>query len=349
MNEPDRPWGSNFTDEEVEEAQKNGRLLSMELELSRECNLRCIYCYASSGRKLKNEITLEEILDALDQAIDLGARRIIVIGGGEPMMYPDLFEILRYLSSRKVSVDLFTNGTLITSAAARELFDLGVSPVVKLNSMKEEVQDRLVDTPGTWKKIRKGIDRLRAAGYPAGEHSLGIETIICRQNIAELPEMWVWAREREIVPYFEMITFQGRAKRNFNLNVTSEELYRLFVELSRIDRERYGIRWTPHPPIAALTCNRHAYSCTLNSQGYLQPCTGVDLKIGNIRHESIADILRTSVVAQSLRKISDNIKGACRECDLRGECYGCRGMAYHITGDFLASDPLCWNNPKKII
>ena len=95
--EPDRPWGSNFTPEEIAETRARKGLLSMELELSRECNLRCVYCYASSGKALHNELTREEIDDALDQAIALGARRIIVIGGGEPLLYPGVMDIMRGL------------------------------------------------------------------------------------------------------------------------------------------------------------------------------------------------------------------------------------------------------------
>ena len=49
--EPDRPWGSNFSPEEIAATRARKGLLSMELELSRECNLRCVYCYASSGRR----------------------------------------------------------------------------------------------------------------------------------------------------------------------------------------------------------------------------------------------------------------------------------------------------------
>ena len=150
------------------------------------------------------------------------------------------------------------------------------------------------------------------AGYPSADAPLGVETIICRQNIDELPEMWVWARERGIVPYFEMITFQGRAKRQLDLNVSSEELRRVFYELSRIDRERYGLVWEPHPPIAALACNRHEYSCTLNAQGYIQPCVGVDMFIGNIRHAPLAEILATAPVMETMRKLRGNLKGACK-------------------------------------
>ncbi len=349
MPELQRPWGSNFSPEEIAETRARKGLLSMELELSRECNLRCVYCYASSRKKLHNELSREEIAGALDQAIGLGARRIIVIGGGEPLLYPGVMDIMRGLRERGVAVDLFTNGTLVTPAVGRELFQMGVSPVVKLNSMREEVQDALAAVPGTFRAIQEGLRNLMDAGYPTLEVPLGVETIICRQNIDELPGMWIWARERGIVPYFEMITFQGRAKRQLDLNVSSEELRRVFYELSRIDRERFGFVWEPHPPIAALSCNRHEYSCTLNAQGYVQPCVGVDMFIGNIRHAPLAEILATAPVMETMRKLRGNLKGACRTCDRSQECYGCRGLAYHVTGDFLESDPLCWLNPRRII
>lgn len=346
--ELERPWGSNFTREEIDAAKARHGLLSMELELSRECNLRCVYCYANSGKKLHNEITREEIFDALGQAIGLGARRIIIIGGGEPLLYPGVWEIMEYLHGRGILIDLFTNGTLITAENARRLFALGVSPVVKMNSMREDVQDLLAAVPGTFQRIQQGIEHLRAAGYPHPEYSLGVETIICAQNVAELPEMWVWARERGIIPYFEMITFQGRAKKNLGLNVPAADLHALFLELARLDRERYGLVWEPHPPIAALACNRHEYSCTLNAQGYIQPCTGVDITVGNIRHAPLAEILKTSPVLAGMREIRAHLKGACRGCELGQECYGCRGLAYHVTGDMFEADPLCWKNPKRI-
>ncbi len=345
---PDRPWGSNFTREEIAAAKARRGLLSMELELSRECNLKCVYCYANSGRKLHNELTIDEIYDALGQAIALGARRIIIIGGGEPLMYPRLWDIMSWLRDREIAIDLFTNATLLTPPTAADLLRLGVAPVIKMNSSDEAVQDLLAGVPGAWKAIRRGLEHLLAAGYPHPEHPLGIETIICRQNIAQLPGLWAWARERGIVPYFEMITFQGRAKKNLNLNVPSEELHALFLELSRIDRERFGLHWEPHPPIAALACNRHEYSCTLNAQGYIQPCTGVDTTVGNIRHAPLAEILATSPVMAAMRDIHSLVKGVCGSCDLGTECYGCRGLAYHITGDFLAPDPLCWKNPRRL-
>ena len=132
-----------FSPQDIEDAKQAGRLLSMELELSRACNLRCIYCYADSGTALDAELSLAEILDAVDQAVELGAKRIIVLGGGEPLVHPDILTILRHIHHRGAGIDLFTNGTRITAGLAGEFMALGVSPVIKMNSMREDVQDML--------------------------------------------------------------------------------------------------------------------------------------------------------------------------------------------------------------
>ena len=110
-------WGRHFSDEEIADARDNGRLLTMELETSHICNLRCIYCYSNAGKKLQNELTLDEMFDVIDQGIALGVRRVILIGGGEPLMHPHIMDIVEFLHRRGVAIDLFTNGTLLTFGA----------------------------------------------------------------------------------------------------------------------------------------------------------------------------------------------------------------------------------------
>ena len=74
------------------------------------------------------------------------------------------------------------------------------------------------------------------------------------------------------------------------------------------------------------------------------PCVGVTIPVGNIRERSLADIRNESEVIQNLKNFSQTIKGPCRTCEKASHCYGCRGAAYQLTGDYLASDPLCWKN-----
>lgn len=342
-----RLWGSHFSPEEIEEARTSGRLLTLELELSRVCNLRCIYCYAEAGMPLDNELSWDELQDVLDQAAGLGARRIIVLGGGEPLAWPRCMELIRSIRARGLAVDLFTNGTLLTAQMARELYTLGVAPVIKCNSLREDVQDLLAGKSGAFQEIMQGFAHLQAAGYPAPHLPLGVQSVICRHNLEELPDMWRWIRDRGMTPYFETLTFQGRARTHRELEVTPEELRAVFEELSRLDAEEYGQQWTARPPLAGLACQRHAYTCTVTVHGDVLPCPGVNLPVGNVRLAPLAEVLRQSPVIRDLRNIRETIKGACRDCVDAQTCYGCRGMAYQATGDYLAEDPLCWRKGSK--
>jgi radical SAM protein with 4Fe4S-binding SPASM domain len=313
----------------------------MELELSHACDLRCIYCYAESGAALRDELTLEELIDAADQAKALGARKIIVLGGGEPLNSPHLVPLLEHLHGIGVAIELFTNGVRLTRDMAELLGTLHVAVVIKMNSFREDVQDLLAGRPGAFKAIHNGLENLLSAGYPGPGRLLGAQTVICRHNLDELPHMWRWLRTQGIVPYFESITLQGRARQHPELLVEAEELQDVLERLARLDAQEFAISWRPHPPVAAFCCDRHEYSCTVTATGAVLPCPGVDIEVGSIRLAPLGQILATSDVIRDLRNIRSMIKGACRECDLAGECYGCRGMAYQATGDYLASDPLC--------
>ncbi len=284
------------------------------------------------------------MLDAVDQAAGLGARKIIVLGGGEPALYPHLFTVLDHILARGLRADLFTNATLIDDVFARRLANRGIPVVIKMNSRLPEVQDFLAGRPGTAQAINRGLDALVRAGYPDGEMKLGVETIICRQNIDELPELWRWARNNGFTPYVEVMTWQGRAREHPELEVSAEELKILFETLAAIDAGEFERKWKVHPPLVGSHCARHEYSCTVTADGDIHPCPGVALPVGNIREQSLESILSDSEVIRHLREIRKEVKGRCANCELNYRCYGCRGHAFNVTGDYLAEDPICWLN-----
>lgn len=202
------PFRFEFSPQEIEQAVAQGRLLSMEIEFSLRCNLRCPYCYVTSPTAPRAELTPAEIRDVILQAKDLGTRKIVILGG-EPLIYPRLMEKIEYIRSLGMQVELFTNGVNLTPARAQRLYDLGVNVVLKINSFKDDVQDKLVGVPGAAKKMRAALAHLREAGYPDGEGFLAVSTVICRENFTELTALWIWLRDQGILPYLEIITPQG--------------------------------------------------------------------------------------------------------------------------------------------
>jgi radical SAM protein with 4Fe4S-binding SPASM domain len=200
---------------------------------------------------------------------------------------------------------------------------------------------------GSFGLIQGALQELEEAGYPSEGASLAVETIVCRQNIDELPGLWRGLRDRGIAPYFQVPAPQGRAKENEWLHVEPGRLHELFGELSEIDRREYGKSWDPQPPLPGGRCLRYELSCRVCSQGDVLACVGLNVRIGNIREQKLHDILTDSEVLEDLRDHRQSLKGPCRSCEKMDLCYGCRGAAYQLTGDYLASDPLCWKNANR--
>ncbi len=340
-------YNLEFTRKEIKEAVAGNRLLSMEIEFSRRCNFRCSYCYVPSRKELADELSQAELQDAILQAKALGAGKIIILGG-EPSIYPHLVEMINFIKDEGLDVEMFTNGSGVTLELARFLAAKKVRVVLKQNSREQDIQDRLAGKNGAWRIIRQALNNLQQAGYPSSEAFLAISTIICQQNIEELPEMWQWLREENIEPYFEIITPQGKARQNQWLEVGAEELKLLFTRLAELDRELYGRHWEPQPPLAGNKCMRHQVSCLITANGDVMPCVGVTISIGNIRQKKLADIIKNSEVINNLKNYRQMIKGQCRSCEKAEECYGCRGAAFQLTGDYLASDPTCWRNASSV-
>jgi len=331
-----------FTQEEIDDALSRHGLLTFALELTKLCNYSCVYCYRETGIQPSNELSLDELFSASQQAIDLGARKAGIIGAGEPTLDKHLVPILEFLRGRIENVTIFTNGSGINAKLAKILYDLKIKVILKINSLDPLVHDTLVGKKGGYRLTMRGLDQLLNAGYPDANHRLIIESVVTKTNLDGLPELWCWCRERDFSPFFERLAPLGRATDGESLGVSPQQLFQLFNQLKHIDETRFGYKWTIQPPWSAQRCSRHFYNCHIDIEGNVLPCPGVDIPVGNIREKSLKDILASSQIINDLRHIDERIKGTCATCELKRQCYGCRGTAYHVTGDYLASDPLCW-------
>ncbi len=331
-----------FRDEDIQAARMQGRLLSIDIELTKMCNLRCVYCYADGGNAEDGELDVSEICQVIDEAKELGARTVNFTGG-EPLMHRGFFTLAEHAKNTGLDILLYTNGTLITRDVADRMAKLDIFPCVKLDSISPDVQDTLAGVNGTFKRIMEGMDNLKEAGY----RTFNINTVICRPNLSTLPGLLTWARGRNIQPSFLRLGPKGRAKnKDSELAVDAIELRQLFEELSRIDKT-FGIDWMPATPFCGRGCHKHYISCFVSSKGFVQPCTGVDVHAGNIREDRLEKML-SSKVFKIARNLEKHLKGACGTCEHKSKCYGCRGLAYYLSGDFTAADPLCWNNPEAV-
>ena len=334
----------DYTEKEALEAAATGRLLSAEIEFNRRCNYRCPYCYAA-GEYEGRMLTAECAESVIRQAAELGARKIVVLGG-EPLLCRELESRIRLITDLGMGAEIFTNGALMTEELAKFFYEHGCRVVVKLNTLRADVQEKLTGVPHALDKALRAIDLLQKAGFD--ERMLAASSVICSENESEVVELWKYLRRHRIKPYLEIMTPQGRLLENRQLLVDPRRLREIFYTIAEYDRA-HGYEWEPQPPLVGAKCLRHQHSCVINAGGDVTPCVGVTVTIGNVYERKLADILMNSRVMRNLKDFRRMIKGPCRSCEKAESCYGCRGAAYQLTGDYLASDPLCWKNSGELL
>jgi radical SAM protein with 4Fe4S-binding SPASM domain len=332
----------DFTPEEALEAAKQNRLLSAEIEFNRSCNFRCLYCYAAgSAAELPHEAAVKAIRDVAK----LGARKIVILGG-EPLLCRRLKEYILLAESLGMGSEIFTNASLVDEAWAQFFFEHNCRVAVKLNSLDPVVHDHLTGAPGSLEKTLRAIDILQKAGLD--DQRLAASSVICSANEKEVVSLWKYLRSRHIKPYLEIMTPQGRLLEHRDLEVHPHRLKEIFDEIAAFDRAQ-GFEWDPQPPLVGATCLRHQYSCVISATGDVYPCVGMTIKLGSVLEKPLAEIIFNSKILNQLKDFRNMIKGPCRTCEKADRCYGCRGAAYQLTGNYLASDPLCWRNCDELL
>ena len=126
------------------------------------CDLQCVHCLSSSGRRDPHELTTPEMKDVVDQ---LAAMQVfyVNIGGGEPMLRPDFFEIIEYCVSRGVGVKFSTNGGRINAENARRLAALDYVDVqISLDGIDEATNDA-IRGEGTHARVRRAMEDIVAS------------------------------------------------------------------------------------------------------------------------------------------------------------------------------------------
>ncbi len=150
-------------------------------ELTYACNLACVHCLSSSGRRDPGELTPAEARTIVDALVDMRVFYVNV-GGGEPMLRADFFDLVSYAVERRVGVKFSTNGTRLTATAARQLAALDYLDVqISIDGATARTNDA-VRGDGAYQAARAAMDNLAAAGFGPFK----VSVVVTRQNIEEL-------------------------------------------------------------------------------------------------------------------------------------------------------------------
>lgn len=331
-------------------------------EVTTACNLKCIHCHASAGAPERDELTTAEGKRLIDNLSAYRPFRMLVFTGGEPLVRPDIFELLEHAKQAGFVNVLATNATLIDAAAARRLKLAGVAAAaVSLDSCLEPVHNEIRKNPEAFRRAMAGIEALKKAGI-----MLQINTTAMDRNNGELECVIELAAElgAGIALVYQLVPV-GRGDAIRAAALDSEANRRLVETLARVQKKvplviepvaapqywAYLVEREKRLPSCLKTrlarfffhgCSAGRGFVYIKANGEVWPCPFVERSAGSVRTDDFREVWEKSPVFRELRRRENGLQGRCGGCRYRGLCGGCRGRAATVRGSDMSEDPSCF-------
>ncbi|TNF53439.1 methyltransferase domain-containing protein [bacterium] len=324
------------------------------------CNLRCKHCLVSAGKGLRKELSTEEILKLVDEAITLGVKRFYITGG-EPFIKEGIFDLIRYITKRKKrELIILTNATLFDDkkiASLKKLNNPKLIIQVSLEGPNAAIHDKLRGK-GSFEKAVEGIKRLIDIGITPV-----VSTAISKYNEKHIPSTSKFLSKLGIKEHNILwMHAKGRGAHNVSeLYVPSDKIARTMKNIKKVYKEQelildnvesLKVRVRTKRGRKNDLCNNCYEKICVNSDGHVYPCASLNgdpnFDAGSIRKNSLKDIWLDSTVMENGRANTVQMKNGCSTCDLKFFCGGgCTSHSFYASevdtgkGSVLARDPYC--------
>ena len=345
---------------------------------TRQCNLRCIHCYANANnRKSPEEMDTASGKAFIRDLADFGVP-VILFSGGEPLLRKDLFELARLAREQGMRVALSTNGTPIDRSIAEEISSIGFAEVgISLDGIGAN-NDRFRGKDGAYQAALEGIRHCVSLGL-----RVSLRLTITRFNYQEIPAIFRLVEEEGIDRVcFYHLAYSGRGDSLRKDDISHAQTRSVIDQICEHTLNMYqrGLRKE------ILTVGNHADGVYLylklrkqdpqhaskvlellkknggNNSGIRIGAVD-DLgnvhpdqfwwhySLGNVRQRKFGDIWTdtSEPLLRGLKNRKGLLKGRCARCQHLDLCNGnLRVRAEAVFGDVWAEDPACYLSEEEI-
>ncbi len=313
-------------------------------ELTRRCNMRCIHCGSRAGETGGKELSRGQALSIADQLLELGCRRVTLIGG-EVTLYPYWVDVARKISQSGAVCDVVTNGCGKTAEDLDAFHQAGVSSVAVSVDGFRETHDNLRGKAGAFAELENFCHAMVVRGIP-----LTAVTTITRRSLADLEPLSRWMCEQYVQNWqWQQVSPMGRAGEHPDLCLTREDMKQL-LEMYRDLSKRIPILLADNVGYyykglqRFLGCAAGLCVIGLDCEGNVRGCESLsDPRFieGNALERRLKDIWENpNAFAYNRQFRIDALTGRCAECLYGPLCAGgCR--SFNASNGNLYSNPTC--------
>lgn len=349
--------------------------------ITKACNMRCVHCYESAGKRDKNELSSEEVINGLDRMSKAGVTSV-AFSGGEPSIHPHILDFIRYTENSGIYAAMATNGYILADKRKyNEFIDAGLKFVqISIDGVNPRTHDSFRRVNGAWERAVESVKN-----FVDAEIFVEVATTVTEYNLDEIPEMIDFVRDLG-VDWFMLYNFIPTGKgtdimdmdlspkdrsellkmaysqnKKINMQILSTAPQYASVAESMLSKDStvipthfYNPEYT-NPALIQLAefiggCGAGRFYMNIEPNGDMYPCVFFphkdDVKLGNLLENDFEDVWINNDVLYQLRN-KEILNGHCGECESRHICGGCRARAYNYFDDILAPDPGCVNNETE--
>ena len=347
---------------------------------TRQCNLKCVHCYASATTKpIEGELSTEEGKALLESIANYGCP-VVLFSGGEPFMRKDLFELIEYANVLKLRPVISTNGTLITKENVLAAKKAGVKYIgVSLDGLAE-INDRFRGVSGAFKLAIRGMKNSLQA-----EIKTGLRFTLTRYNYMDLPGVLLKLRDigvnRCCVYHLD---YSGRGKEILNSDLQLKDWRNAITNYFYLTKMHHKNGYPVETLLVGNYCDagflyqylqkedsdraEWAYELLKRNggDGTGETIASIDFlgnihanqfwhdySFGNIKDRSFGQIWEdiSDPIMKGLKNKAQHIKGRCSvdNCRFFEICKGAsRVRSLALTGDVWGPDPACYLTDDEI-
>jgi len=312
--------------------------ITIELHPSNVCNHKCYYCFAEK-QKDGRLMTTEDAFKIINRLVALETKGLILSGGGEPTLHPDIDKIILYAKKKGLEIGLITNGSALSKKLQEVILDCCTWVRFSFDSAN----------PATYKKIRgvdmaektyKNIHNLVMTRHDRkSKCTIGAQAVVTEHNVQDL-HLTAIALMQTGVDYFQMRPLENEtySKEFYDEAIKGMEAaqaaapdlhcivsgkWKIVNPHTDLKDRGYKACWC-YPFIGAITVDGNIYICC-HFVGIKQFC------YGNMITDRTEDILQNRDIAGANIKLA-NCPLACRgnqiNIRLEGLKRGCEHQAF---------------------
>ncbi len=331
-------------------------------EVTRSCNLACKHCRAEAHPEpYENELSTDEAKALIDE-FKLVGNPIIIFTGGDPMIRPDVYELVDYATKKGLRCVMSPSGHLLDFENAQKIKESGIARCsISIDGATADLHDKFRGVDGAFDSCMRAIENLKKVGV-----EFQINTTVTKDNLHSFKDIFKLCEDLGAAAWhIFMLVPMGRAAELTDQVITAkeyEDVLHWFYDFRKLTKMHLKATCAPHYyrvmrqrakaeglSVSPSTFGMDAMTrgclggtgfCFVSHVGQLQPCGYLTLDCGNVRQTPFSELWKSTPIFEQFRNKKE-YKGKCGTCEYHNVCAGCRARAYSISGDYMEEEPLC--------